>query len=173
LQPGRVRAWDTLSTLHLRAPVAARAVELLRRNAAKFAAIGASGIVVNQIAIWLFTDELGIHYLVSAILASQISTTWNFVLVERLVFPGRHGGRHLVWRYAKFWAVNMSTFLFRGPALVIAVDMLGMHYLVANLALLLMLFVVRYMISDRWIWRRPVATTLVRAAADLDDEVAP
>ena len=170
MQPGPARAWETLATIQ-RTPVAARTVDLLRRNASKFAAIGASGIVVNQIALWLFTDSFGVHYLVSALLASQVSTTWNFVLVERFVFPGRAGGSAILWRYAKFYAVNMSTFLFRGPALVIAVEWFGIHYLVANMALLLALFGVRYILSDRWIWRTRVAP-LALAATDLDDESA-
>jgi dolichol-phosphate mannosyltransferase len=46
-----------------------------------FALIGATGLVVNQVALWVFTEKFGIYYLLSAILATQVSTVWNFVLV--------------------------------------------------------------------------------------------
>jgi dolichol-phosphate mannosyltransferase len=145
-------------------------MDLVRRNSARFAAIGATGILVNQLVLWALTDVAGIHYLVSAVLASQASTLWNFVLVERFVFPGRHAGRARATRFLKFWAVNMSTFLVRGPALILAVDVLRIHYLISNFVILVGLFVARYLLADRWIWRTPVAP-LARAEWDLDDEL--
>jgi len=171
LQPNPARAWATVANRSSQSPLAGRAIDLVRRNSAKFATIGATGIVVNQIVLWAITDVAGIHYLASALLASQVSTLWNFLLVERFVFPGRHHGWPRVARFVKFWAVNMSTFAIRGPALIVAVDVLGIHYLIGNFVILVGLFVARYLLADRWIWRTRVAP-LARAEWDLDDEVS-
>jgi GtrA-like protein len=48
----------------------------------QFALVGASGLVVNQILLWLLVSRGHLHYLVAAILATQESTTWNYALVE-------------------------------------------------------------------------------------------
>ena len=58
-----------------------------------FAVVGASGLVVNQMALWFLTSKLGVYYLLSAVLATQISTIWNFALVERFVFNDEHEDR--------------------------------------------------------------------------------
>lgn len=134
----------------------------------RFGVIGGTGILVNQLFLWLFVDGASIALVPAAVLASQVSTMWNFVLLERLVFPGRPGGRTLVWRFIRYDAVNMSTLIIRAPALVIGVDVLGFNYLVVNLVVLVGLFVVRYALAESWIWRHGGAV-LVRAADDIDE----
>jgi len=67
----------------------------------KFALVGIIGIVVNQVALYALTDGLGIYYLFSAILASQLSTLNNFVLTELWVFRGREQHSHVLFRDRK------------------------------------------------------------------------
>ena len=64
----------------------------------KFGLVGIVGIVVNQAALYVFTDVFGIYYLVSAILASQVSTLNNFILTEYWVFGDRELGGRRLWR---------------------------------------------------------------------------
>ena len=52
----------------------------------RFATVGASGLVVNSVLIYLFTELLGINYLVSAVLSTQGSSLWNFAWTEKWVF---------------------------------------------------------------------------------------
>ena len=47
-----------------------------------FGLVGATGIVVNSAALWFFFHTLGWNHLLGAALATQVSTTWNFVLVD-------------------------------------------------------------------------------------------
>jgi dolichol-phosphate mannosyltransferase len=48
----------------------------------RFLAVGASGILVNSLALVFFTELAGLHYLLSAVVATQVSTLWNFTLTE-------------------------------------------------------------------------------------------
>ena len=50
-----------------------------------FLAVGATGLVINQLAFWLLTDVFGLYYLWGFLLATQFSTAWNFVLLERWI----------------------------------------------------------------------------------------
>ena len=59
------------------------------RKVLTFGAVGASGLAVNTGVLWLLTQaHWGLHYLLLAILATEASTTWNFLLTETLVFRG-------------------------------------------------------------------------------------
>jgi dolichol-phosphate mannosyltransferase len=123
----------------------------------RFALVGVSGLVVNLALVWSAVTIGHINYLVGAIVATQGSTTWNFVLLERWVFPERRersGGL----RYLAFSGVNNLTLLLRVPMLAALVSVLHLHYLLSNLITLVVLFVSRFVVSDRLIWKTPSKT---------------
>jgi dolichol-phosphate mannosyltransferase len=121
--------------------------------AARFGLVGLTGILVNQAVLAVTTEWLGLHYLFSAILATQLSTTWNFVGTERWAFAGRPLARSLPFRYTAFLAVSNAALVLRIPLLWALTEILTVHYLASNLITLLVLFVLRYAFSDAWIWR--------------------
>ena len=120
--------------------------------AARFGAVGLVGLVVNQMLLWLFVSRFGIGYALGAILATQGSTTTNFLLADGWVFRGATRGSP--WRrFLQFSAVNNAALVLRVPALALLVSGLGVHYLLANLITLVLLFASRFAVSDRLIWR--------------------
>ena len=129
----------------------------------RFAAVGVSGLVVNLALLWASVTIGHINYVVGAIVATQGSTTWNFLLLDRWVFPERRerSGR---LRYLAFSGVNNLTLLLRVPMLAALVSVLHVHYLLSNLITLIVLFVSRFMVSDRLIWRTPKAVPALASA---------
>jgi dolichol-phosphate mannosyltransferase len=119
-----------------------------------FALVGVSGLVVHQVLLWLAVAAGHVHYVAGAILATQGSTTWNFLLLDRWVFPERRQ-RPGPLRYLVFSGVNNLALLLRIPMLAALVSLLHVHYLVANLITLVVLFVCRFVVSDRLIWKGP------------------
>jgi dolichol-phosphate mannosyltransferase len=115
-----------------------------------FALVGASGLAVNQIALWALTEKVGIYYLLSAILATQVSTVWNFALVERWVFVGGTEGR--LRRFGLFALMNNLWLLLRTPFLFLLTDVVGINYLLSNMLVLGAMTLVRFGIADRVIW---------------------
>jgi dolichol-phosphate mannosyltransferase len=122
----------------------------------RFAAVGVSGLVVNLALLWASVTVGHINYVVGAIVATQGSTTWNFLLLDRWVFPQRRG-RSGRLRYLAFSGVNNLTLLLRVPMLAALVSVLHVHYLLSNLITLVMLFMSRFLVSDRLIWKTPKA----------------
>ena len=49
-------------------------------NFVKFLLVGLSGLVVNSLALWTFAEITALHYLLAAVIATQVSTLWNFGL---------------------------------------------------------------------------------------------
>ena len=120
----------------------------------RFALVGVSGIVVNTALLALLVELTQINYLLAAVLASQGSTAWNFLLTERLVFADRtqtprHGKTQ---RLAMFFVLNNSANLLRIPLLALLVSSFGIQYLAANVISLLAVFVARYLLADGLIW---------------------
>ena len=137
---------------------------------ARFGLVGLSGLLVNTLALALFTAEGHIYYALSAILATQVSTAWNFALTDLWVFRGRSSERGALRRAGLFFATNNAAMLIRIPLLLALTSGLGVHYLVSNILSLVALTVVRFMLADAWIWGTgsPAAKRGLRAAWDYD-----
>jgi dolichol-phosphate mannosyltransferase len=133
-----------------------------QRRALGFAAVGATGLVINTIAFWLMVRFGHLPYLAAAVLSTQVSTTWNFAGMEIFVFSGRKSGGF--WRrYVRFCVLNNTVMLARLPFLAFLVAVVHVPQTVANVITLLAVFVVRFGISDRFIYEGekemvPVAT---------------
>jgi putative flippase GtrA len=122
-----------------------------QQRAAGFAAVGATGLVVNTIAFWMLLRFGHLPYLLAAVCSTQISTTWNFVGMELFVFSGRKVGG--LWsRYWRFCLLNNTVMLARLPLLALMVEALHTPKTLANVITLVAVFIVRFGISDRFIY---------------------
>jgi dolichol-phosphate mannosyltransferase len=121
------------------------------RTAIGFGLVGLSGLAVNQLLFWLLT-EVGTFWISwGAVLATQGSTVWNFILNDRFVYAeiGGRNGRYR--RFAKSWTANTMSLIFRVPLLLVLAHS-GMNPHWANITTLVALFGLRFWISDRFIW---------------------
>jgi len=117
-----------------------------------FGLVGVSGMFVNQALFWFFHDVMSFWISWAAIAATQGSTIWNFVLIDRVVYRGRSSGSRWYQRFAKSWATNTASLLLRVPLLLLLTHAVGLNPHWANFLTLLVLFVLRFWISDRYIW---------------------
>jgi dolichol-phosphate mannosyltransferase len=118
----------------------------------RFGMVGLSGLVVNTLLLALLTDVIGLWYVAGAVLATQGSTLWNFLLTELWVFRRREHALGLPGRVAAFWAVNNLTLPLRIPLLYALVSGLGFNHLFANIVSLVVLSLLRFGIADTYIW---------------------
>lgn len=109
--------------------------------------IGVSGIAANMLAYLLFS-RMGVHYTVAAVLATQVSTAWNFVLTDRIIFSGqkRYG---LLHRALPYWGFNELALLVRVPLLVALIQLGWMSSAAANFTTLIVLFGARAVLAER------------------------
>ena len=117
----------------------------------RFGLVGLSGIVVNQLVLWALVDGLGWNYLLAAVLSAEVSIASNFALTEHWVFTERRHGSVLA-RAAGFALVANSALLLQVPLLGVLTGVVGLHYLVSNLVSVVVVFGLRYVLSERLIW---------------------
>ena len=123
-------------------------------SGSQFVTVGLAGLAVNQLLLWMLVDGLHVQYVLAAAMATQGSTTFNFLGVESWVFRARRVGgfRRTLIRFVAYDALNSTTLVVRLPLLYVLVSDLHIHYLVANLASLCALTILRYAVADWLIW---------------------
>ena len=117
-----------------------------------FGLVGVSGLVVNSLILAALTEIGGVHYLLSSIMSTQGSSLWNFGLCEGWVFRDKRADGRILQRLLLFMLMNNATLLLRAPILFFLTSGLGVHYLLSNFIAISMMALVRFVMSDRWIW---------------------
>ncbi len=51
-----------------------------------YAVIGVIGLGLTELIMWLFTDVIGIYFLLSKIVAAAIVLVWNFVARKKIIY---------------------------------------------------------------------------------------
>ncbi|MEA2449204.1 MAG: hypothetical protein QOG63_1136 [Thermoleophilaceae bacterium] len=118
----------------------------------RFGLVGLTGLAVNTGVLVALAELAGISYILAAVVATQVSTLWNFVLTELWVFGDRQHRRSGPRRIAMFFAVNNVALALRAPVLIGLTAGLGIHYAASNVISLVLVFVARFALADVWIW---------------------
>ena len=96
----------------------------------RFAAVGASGYLVNLAAFAVCVHLLGIDYRLSAVIAYVISVVNNFWLNRHWTFGAKQ--EHPMLQAIRFFAVSLITFGFTYVVLISLVGDAGMPKVVAQ-----------------------------------------
>ncbi|HEX7496083.1 MAG TPA: glycosyltransferase family 39 protein [Candidatus Limnocylindrales bacterium] len=120
---------------------------------ARFLLVGFSGILVNEIIYVALTDNLRVWFVASAFTATAVSTTWNFVGNEAWSFSGRRFVGRAWVRYTAYAGMNVALLGLRVPMLWALTDFGRLGSASSNLITLGVLFVLRFAVSDGWVWR--------------------
>jgi putative flippase GtrA len=96
----------------------------------RFAAVGASGYLVNLAVFAVCVHLLGIDYRLSAVIAYVVSVANNFWLNRHWTFGAKHG--RPMFQAIRFFAVSLITFGFTYVVLTSLVGDAGMPKVVAQ-----------------------------------------
>jgi 4-amino-4-deoxy-L-arabinose transferase-like glycosyltransferase/putative flippase GtrA len=121
---------------------------------ARFLLVGFSGILVNEILYVALTDSLRVWFVASAFAATAASTTWNFAGNELWSFKGRRFVGRARVRYVAYASMNVALLGLRVPMLWALSDFGRLGSASSNLITLGLLFVLRFAVSDGWVWRK-------------------
>jgi dolichol-phosphate mannosyltransferase len=101
---------------------------------------------------WLLHTVVGLHYVLAATLATQVSILWNFVGCELLVW--QEGSHRRLRRLPLFLALNNTDLVVRLPLLALLVGMLGLGVGLATAITLVVAAGARYLVLDRVVYRK-------------------
>lgn len=120
----------------------------------KFAFVGATGAVINLTLLWLLTAYVHIYYIISALIAIEISIIWNFFLNTRATFNYNFPeGTAIVRAMARYHAVSFGGMLINLSALLAFTEVAGIHYVASEFLAILIAFTFNYLGSINYVWR--------------------
>jgi putative flippase GtrA len=124
----------------------------------QFGLVGLAGLAVNQAILAGLVSLAHWNYLLAAVISSQGSTVTTFIINELWVFRQAAldpGARALPVRFLVFDALNTSSLALRLPLLFGLTSGLGINYLVSNFIAVIVFLLLRFVVADGWIWKRP------------------
>lgn len=119
-------------------------------RAAKFAAVGGSGILVNLMSLYLIVDGAGINYLLGGVIAIEISILWNFAFNDGWTFATMRN-KPFKKRLVTFHAVSVGGMIINLVVLGILTT-LGVWYLLSELIGIFVAFAWNFVVNRRKTW---------------------
>ncbi|ELY71014.1 GtrA family protein [Natrinema versiforme] len=124
------------------------------RQLRRFVIVGAIAAGVQLVLLWAFVDSIGLHYLLGAVLAIEVTIVLSYVLNNAWTFQAsRNTGT------SEYLVGLLKTNVVRGTAIPIQLGVLfgfvewgNIPYLLANALAIVLSGVYRYVLDARWTW---------------------
>ena len=110
--------------------------------------------VVNYLATWLFYGLLGIHELVSNVLAWAVAVAFAFVTNKLLVFNSNAGGGRLLYEIATFVGARVLTLGIEELMIYLGVTVWGINLYLVKLAAAVIVVITNYILSKLVIFKK-------------------
>ncbi len=126
----------------------------MRRNEKliKFCLVGGSGVIINLGILWLLTEFANIHYMVSSIIAIELSVIWNFTFNNIWTFR-KTGKRSLADKILKFHLISLGGMIINWGFLVILTKYAGLYYLISNIIGIGLATAWNYLLNKNHTWK--------------------
>ncbi len=119
----------------------------------KFLIVGGTGIIVNLGVMALLTEISRIHYLISSIIAIELSIIWNFILNNNWTFKGKARHKTIIRRAADYHAVSLGGMIINWLTLLILATYLGVNYLIGQFIGIIIATTWNYLLSKNYAWK--------------------
>jgi len=116
-----------------------------------FVLVGGFCLAANMLVLWALTSGLGLHYLLSTMVAFAAVTPLGFLLNKVVTFRTRRESAPI--ELPRYFTVMAASFVANLMLMYVLVSVLGVWYLTASMAVAVLLVVVNFLASDRWSFR--------------------
>jgi len=130
-----------------------RIIPLLSRyqRLLKFCVVGGSGTVVGLGVLYIFTDVVGLHYLVSNAIAFVCAVSNNYAWNSLWTFRDRKASPT---GYLKYVGTSLLGLGVNMIILGFFTSIVGVYYMLSALIAIICAFLVNYTLSKRLVWIR-------------------
>jgi putative flippase GtrA len=118
-----------------------------------YALVGGVCALLNLASLWLLTSMLGLHYLLSTLIAFVTLTPLGFWLQKLLTFRTPHAAAKIEW--PRYFATMGSSLAANLLLMYLLVSVLGLWYLAASVVVTAALLAANFLVNDRWSFALP------------------
>ena len=119
----------------------------------KFGVVGISGVGVNMGMLYFLTEYVHIPYLVSSIIAIEISIISNFLLNDIWTWKDRIKKKYIYRLIQYHISVGITAVFVNWLLLLVLTEVFGLYYLLSNLIGIAMGTFANYIINDVWTFK--------------------
>ena len=119
----------------------------------KFGVVGISGVGVNMGMLYFLTEYVHIPYLISSIIAIEISIISNFLLNDIWTWKDRIKKKYIYRLIQYHVSVGITAVFVNWLLLLILTEVFGLYYLLSNLIGIAMGTFANYIINDVWTFK--------------------
>jgi dolichol-phosphate mannosyltransferase len=120
------------------------------KQAAKYYAVGASGVLVNLGLLFYLTEYVGLWYFLSYTLAISASITSNFILNKFWTFRDSINSQRTIVMYGKFASVSFLGMAIQLGSVYFLVESLSIYYMMAALISISIAGAINFVINRSW-----------------------
>jgi len=120
------------------------------KQAAKYYAVGASGVLVNLGLLFYLTEYVGLWYFLSYTLAISASITSNFILNKFWTFRDSINSQRTIVMYVKFSSVSFLGMGIQLGSVYFLVESLSVYYMLAALISISIAGAINFIINRSW-----------------------
>jgi len=133
-------------------------VHILHIRLLKFAVVGISGVAVNMGVLYLLTEFYHILYIISSIIAIEISIISNFFLNDLWTWRDR-AKKPFRERFVQYHiSVGLTAILANWLILLILTEFFHIYYMISNLIGIAVGTFANYILNDLWTFRKRTST---------------
>jgi len=118
----------------------------------KFSIVGASGIFINNIFLYIFVDKLKIPLEISGNVSIFLTIFYVFLLNDIWTFRNRKKSKSVIVRILKFYISRIFGWVAH-ILILISLTKIGLFYLLSNIIGIIIAFIVNYITSSKWVWQ--------------------
>ena len=116
-----------------------------------FVLVGGFCLALNTAALWVLTSGIGLHYMLSTIIAFFAITPLGFLMNKVLTFRTRR--EYAPIELPRYFTAMAASFAANIALMYLLVSVLGVWYLAASLIVAVLLVSLNFLTSDRWSFR--------------------
>ncbi|MBN2426432.1 MAG: GtrA family protein [Calditrichaceae bacterium] len=125
---------------------------ILNPRTVKFAVVGLSGVLVNMGLLYILTEYAHLFYMVSSVIAIEVSILTNFFMNDLWTWKDRVK-QSWIKRIIKYHSVSFGALIANWIALVILTEWFGVYYMISNLIGICLGMVINFVLNDIWTFR--------------------
>ena len=120
----------------------------------KFAVVGISGVVVNMAMLYILTEYFQILYIISSIIAIEISIVSNFFLNDLWTWRDR-AKKAFFERFTQYHVtVGLTAILANWLILLILTEFFNVYYMISNLIGIAVGTFANFIVNDLWTFQK-------------------
>ena len=125
-------------------------LSLFAKQAAKYYAVGATGVLVNLALLYYLTEFVGLWYFLSYTLAISASITTNFILNKVWTFRESIDSQKTIVMYVKFVSVSLLGMAIQLGSVYVLVESYAVYYMLAAIISIGIAGAINFIINRRW-----------------------